>query len=77
MMSLEEVPLPLRGVAESLPLDKSDPVSSPHMNNCRPIDVLEKRIRIGQRDGLSNAYDQQIGGESTPIIFLTQVTVMD
>lgn len=76
-MALEEVPLPLKGVSESLPLDKSDPVSSPHMNNCRPIDVLEKRIRIGQRPGLDKVYTQQIGGESTPIVVLTQVTVMD
>ena len=76
-MSLEEIPLPLKGVAESLPLDKSDPVSSPHMNNCRPIDVLEKRIRIGQRGGWDKAYSQQIGGATKPIVELLSITVVN
>lgn len=76
-MSLEEIPLPLKGVAESLPLDKSDPVSSPHMNNCRPIDVLEKRIRIGQRSGLDKALAAQIGGGASPIVEMLSITTVN
>jgi hypothetical protein len=76
-MANRELPIPIRGVSEALPVDKAAPLTSGYMNNVRPIDVLEKRIRIGQRPGLDKAFDQQIGGASSPILLITTVSIID
>ena len=73
---LESLPLPLKGVNFSYPLDQQDAASSPHMYNVRPFDTLERRIRLGQRPGMDKAYTQQIGGASSPIVWIGEVTII-
>ena len=76
-MANREFPTPIQGVSELLPVDKAAPLTSGYMNNVRPTDVLEKRIRIGQRPGLDKVFDQQVGGAASPIVLITTVTVVD
>lgn len=68
---------PIKGVSESLDPSKQVPLTSGHMNNCRPTDVLEKQIRIGQRPGLDKVFDEQIGGLTNPIIAICVITTVD
>jgi hypothetical protein len=72
-----EFMLPIKGISEGFPADKSPPLTSGYLNNIRAIDVLEKRVRIGQRPGLDKAYDQQIGGATTPIVAICSITTVD
>jgi len=72
-----EIPLPIKGESHGFPVDKSPPLTSGCMNNVRAIDVLEGRVRIGQRPGQDKLYSQQIGGASSPVVAITQVTVID
>jgi hypothetical protein len=72
-----EFTFPVKGVSYGFPTDKSPPLTSGYMNNVRAVDVLEKRIRIGQRPGLDKTYAQQIGGVSTPIIAICTITTVD
>ena len=76
-MALTEIPLPYKGVNESLPLDKTIGGISPYMNNVWPFDVLDRRIRIGQRPGMGKAYSQQIGGDANPIVAMIIITTVD
>lgn len=72
-----EFQLPLLGVSEGLPVVNEQGTTSGYMSNCRPRDVLEKRLRLGQRPGLKKTYAQQIGGVSTPIVWLGSITIVD
>jgi len=72
-MPLQEVPMPIMGVSEALPLDKENPTHSSHMNNVRPFDTLERRVRVGQRPGQDKKYAQQLGGGS-PVVAIIAVT---
>jgi hypothetical protein len=74
---ITDVPLPLGGFSEGFQPDKQPTATSGYMNNCRPRDVLEKKIRIGQRPGLAKAYSQQIGGAASPIVWLGSITIVD
>lgn len=69
-----EFPLPMRGLSEGLPVGDEQDGTSGYMLNVRPRDVLEGRLRIGQRPGLKKAYSQQIGGASSPIIWIGSIT---
>ena len=72
-----EIPFPMQGKSEGLPVCKEGLNTSGYILNCRPRDVLEGRMRIGQRPGLKKAYSQQIGGESAPIVWIGSVTTVD
>jgi hypothetical protein len=61
------------GMPVKLPLDKEPPLTSGDMNNVRPRDVLENRIRMGQRPGLDKRYAQQIGGASASIVAMCDI----
>lgn len=74
---MAEFQLPIKGVSFGFPIDKSPPLSSGYANNFRAVDVLEKRIRIGQRPGQDKAYAQQIGGGANPIVGIIKVTTVD
>lgn len=68
---------PIKGVSLSLDPSKQIPLTSGHMNNCRPICTLEKWIRICQRPGLDKVFIQQIGGNTKPIVAIIQITVVN
>ncbi len=72
-----KVQLPIRGVSKGLPQDAQPPATSGDCKNVRPRDVLENKIRIGQRPALIKAYTQQIGGEAGSIVWLGSITTVD
>jgi hypothetical protein len=75
-MSNVEFSLPIKGVSRGLPVDKLPPSTSGYMKNVRPRDILENRIRIGQRPGLDKLYSQQIGGSPAAIVFVGSITTV-
>lgn len=76
-MAKRNFDLPIAGYSESLPVDKEQPLTSGYMDNVRPLDVSEKRLRIGQRPGLDKVFAQQVGASASPIVFITQVGTVD
>jgi len=72
-----EFPTPIKGIFEGFAPDKIPGEYSPDMNNVRPRDVLENRIRLGQRPGLDKAYAQQIANSNYPVVWLGSITVVD
>ena len=76
-MPIQNIDLPLGGFSEGLQPDKQPTATSAYMLNCRPTDVLDRKIRIGQRPGIKKAYSQQIGGAAFPIVWLGSVTTVD
>jgi len=54
--------------------EKQPPTTSPQLKNVRPYDVEESRARGGQRPGLVEAYETQIGGEYPVLHISTVVT---
>lgn len=68
--------LPVVGFSEGLPVDKSDPMTSGYLNNVRPIDILGKRIRIGQRPGLANWSTTQIGAAEQPVVAMLSISTV-
>lgn len=68
---------PILGLSKGFSVDKESPLTSGYMNNIRPIDTLEKRIRLGQRPGLDKWGDgDQIGGASSPIVAICIVSTI-
>lgn len=66
---------PIKGINKGLPADKPAPGSSEYMNNVRPIDISEKRVRIGQRPGLDKwGAGIQIGAAEQPVVAMCTVT---
>lgn len=76
-MAVQQVPVPIKGYSEGLPVEAQQQATCGYMNNCRPRDVLEGKLRVGQRPGLKKAYSQQIGGGSYPIVWLGSITTID
>jgi hypothetical protein len=72
-----EFMLPIKGISEGFPVDKSPPLTTGYANNIRAVDVLEKRVRIGQRPGQDKVYTQQIGGAALPVVAICSVTIID
>ena len=50
--------------------------SSVMLNVC-PLDVLNNRMRGGQRPGLDKLYTQQIGSGAYPIVAMCTVTTVE
>jgi len=68
---------PLLGINNAVNPDKQPSLTTDYMDNVWPIDVLEKRIRLGQRPGVDKAFDGQIGNASNPIVAVCVVTTVD
>ena len=76
-MANVELQFPIMGKSEITAAAKQPQLTSPDMNNVRPQDVAENRIRGGQRPGLDKRYAQRVGGDSEyPIVALLQVTLV-
>ena len=69
-----ELPFPSAGLHEGMAAEKQPPTTSPQLKNVRPYDVEESRARGGQRPGLIEAYETQIGGEYPVLSISTVVT---
>lgn len=63
-----EMTPPIAGISKGLPVDKERPTTSGFMLNIRPVDVLEKQLRLGQRPGLDKwGVGTQIGAAENPV----------
>jgi len=71
-----EFELPLRGVVQGLPSDKPTPKSSEYMNNVRVIDILERKVRIGQRPALDKWSTDQVGAAEQPVVAMCIVSTV-
>ncbi len=70
-----EVPAPIQGILKGFSPDKPMQNYSEYMNNCRPQDVLEKRIRMGQRPGLDKwGVGTKIGDSEQPVVAICAVS---
>lgn len=70
------VPLPIKGINRGLPAASSPAEYSSYMNNVRPTDVLEGKLRLGQRPGLSKWSTTQIGDADNPIVDIGSVSTV-
>jgi hypothetical protein len=72
-----ELTPPIKGISKGLPVDKEQPTTSGYMNNVRPIDTLERRLRLGQRPGLDKwGAGVQIGAAEQPVVAMTIVAAI-
>lgn len=69
-----ELQFPIHGLHEGLSAEKQPPTTSPSLQNVRPIDVEEERVRGGQRPGLVKAYSTQVGG-AYPVLAMIAIAV--
>ena len=76
-MALQEMTPPIKGISKGLPVDKEVPTTSGYMNNVRPVDVLESKLRLGQRPGMEKwGAGTQIGAAEQPIVAFTCVAAV-
>jgi len=68
--------IPIKGISEGFDTSNSEPLTSGYMNNVRPVDCLERKLRLGQRPGVDKKYAQQIGGVAGAIVAITAVSVV-
>jgi len=70
--------LPVKGLHKGGAVEQSPAMTSGYMNNCRARDVLENKVRIGQRPGLDKWGDgDQIGGAELPVVAICIVSTVD
>lgn len=73
----QEFPPPMKGYSEGFDVSDTPNEYSSYMNNVRPVDTLERKLRLGQRPGLDKAYTQQIASVAGPIVEILSVTVVN
>jgi hypothetical protein len=71
---------PVKGINKSrIPEDQPE-ATSPDLNNMRPFDVLDERIRGGQRPGMVKRYSEQVTNAGTgpgPVVAMCEVSVVE
>ena len=72
-----EWPTPIRGISRIVTVEKELQQFSGYMSNVRPTDVLENRIRIGQRPGLDKWSTNQVGGAELPVVAMCVVSSVE
>jgi hypothetical protein len=74
-MDSKPIPLPLRGINKGVAVCYVPDEYSSDMLNVRPIDVLEKRVRLGKRPGLKKwGAGTQIGSAEQPVVCICSVS---
>lgn len=69
--------LPIKGIHLGGAVETSPALTSGHMNNVRARDVLENKVRIGQRPGLDKwGAGNQIGGVEVPVVAICSVSTV-
>lgn len=77
-MKSQTIGLPLKGINRGVAVCYSSEDYSPDMNNIRPMDVLEKRIRLGKRPGVKKwGAGTQIGSAAQPVVAICSVAVVN
>lgn len=67
--------LPVKGFSEGLPLDKSDQLTTGHMNNVRSYG-LDRKIKITQRPAVIKWSSTQIGDTEQPVVAICSVSTV-
>lgn len=77
-MSQVRFNLPLQGIHKGGAVVQSPSLTSGYMNNVRVRDVLENRVRIGQRPGLDKWGDGDLIGDTagSPVIAFCVVSTV-
>jgi len=69
--------LPVKGLHKGGAVEQSPAMTSGYMNNCRARDVLENKVRIGQRPGLDKWGDgDRVGAAENPVVFICVVSTV-
>lgn len=71
-----DLQFPLQGEDRGRTTSQQPFLTSPDIKNMRPYDTLGNRVRGGQRPGLAKRFNQQIGGDTKPIVAMCSVTVI-
>jgi len=67
--------LPIQGIHKGGSVEQSPAMTSGHINNVRARDVLENKVRIGQRPGLDKWGDgDQVGAAEQPVVAMCTVS---
>ena len=74
MCEIQKLALPIKGVSKGLTVAVTPQEYTTNINNVRPRDVLEQRIRLGQRPGLAKWSTDQVGDSSQPIVAIISVS---
>ena len=70
------LPFPLKGINRNYAESDQPNLTSPAMQNVRPSDVMENRVRGGQRPGLKRQYPIRIGN-GKPVVAIAEVTIVE
>ena len=74
---MQEWVAPIMGVSKGFSTDKEKQQFSGYMNNVRPTDVLESKIRLGQRPGQDKwGAAVQVGVSENPIVAFAVVAAV-
>lgn len=71
---------PVKGIDKARAPHAQPEATSPDMNNMRPFDVADERIRGGQRPAMKKRYSEEISiiaGEAGPVIAMCEVSVVE
>ena len=66
------IPLPIAGLVEAVAAQDQEVGGSFNLQNVRPFDISDERIRGGQRPGTALAYTTRIVGDF-PIIAMVEI----
>ena len=67
--------LPIKGLHLGGSVEQGPAMTSGHMNNVRARDILENKVRIGQRPGLDKWGDgDRVGDADNPVVFILSVS---
>jgi hypothetical protein len=70
-----EILPPLKGLHRGTLHGHAPELTSEYMNNVRPVDTLENRIRIGQRPGLDKwGNGDLVGAAEQPVVAMCVVS---
>lgn len=74
-MATIQVNLPVKGIFKGVPVGKESESTSGDMNNVRPVDVNEDRIRLGQRPGIDKWSTTDLSeGFGSPVVAICEVS---
>jgi hypothetical protein len=72
-----KIPIPKRGINKGMPISEMPQEYSSNMNNVRVRDVLEGRVRVGQRPAIVKWSTDLVGGSTLPVCAMCSVTTVE
>lgn len=71
---------PVRGIDKARAPHAQPEATSPDMNNMRPFDVADERIRGGQRPAMKKRYSEQVTNAASgagPVVAMCEVSITE